>query len=84
MIYLMMKSLICFIYMMVSMKIMNKNRMIAFYVAPSDFSRIVAVAKQEYCTMAAFCRRVVMRRVEEAEAEVRRGRGTARAPFRPE
>jgi hypothetical protein len=64
--------------MMVSVKTMSKNRMIAFYVSATDFSRVIAVAKQEYCTTAAFCRRVVMRRVEEAEGEARRGRGTAK------
>lgn len=75
MIYLLMSWDIKHVCEIVSINTMNRNRMIGFYVSPSDFARIVAVAKQEYCTVAAFCRKAVMRRVEEAEGATKRPRG---------
>jgi hypothetical protein len=57
---------------------MNNKRIVAFSVVSSDFVRIDAMAKREYGTVASFCRRAVMQRVETIEAEGRRAPGRGR------
>jgi hypothetical protein len=49
-----------------------RRRTIAFYVTESEFKRVFDAAKQEYISVAAFCRAASMRQAEKARTRRKR------------